>query len=74
MAPVYHEQSVFYLCKLSGAEAFPSCETWPAHNSWGWSTMMNYPIWDKRDLGFIAHVFSRLYRKVRAFWKTLLYR
>lgn len=59
-----HEQSIFsIMCKLQGAVAFSGRETWPVHNSRDWSTMKEYPIWDKRDLGMTTHVFYRLWRK-----------
>lgn len=60
-----HEQSIFsIMCKLQGAVFFSGRETWPAHNSRDWSTMKEYPIWDKRDLGVTTHLFYRLWRKI----------
>ena len=70
-----HDQSVFsILCKLHGALRLPGIETWPAKNSRDWSLLENYPIWDKRDLGFTSHTFSRFKRKVRKLWKKLFCR
>lgn len=65
-----HEQSVFsILCKLRGAVLFPGRETWPANNSRDWSTMQQYPIWDKRDLGITTHLITRTLRKIRKLFK-----
>ena len=60
-----HEQSIFsIMCKLPGAAAFSGKETWPSNNSRDWSTMKEYPIWDKRDLGMTSHILFRLWRKI----------
>lgn len=67
-----HDQSVFtLLCLRYGAARLPGRETWPENNTRDWSTMLEYPIWDKRDLGFTSHVFSRLLRKMRQKWMRL---
>ncbi len=68
-----HDQSVFtLLCLQYGAALLPGRETWPENNTRDWGTMLNYPIWDKRDLGLTMHSLSRLRRKVwRRFIKPL---
>lgn len=62
-----HDQSVFsILCKLHSATFFSGDETWPKNNSRDWSTMIKFPIWDKRDLGFTTHLIFRLLRKIKS--------
>lgn len=64
-----HDQSIFsILCMLHGRE------TWPENNTRDWSTMMAYPIWDKRDLGITVHTLERLLRKIRKKWSRLFLR
>ena len=61
-----HDQSVFsILGKLNRITTLPGNETWPANNTRDWSTMNNYPIWDKRDLGWNTHLLYRAIRKVK---------
>ena len=60
-----HDQSVFsILGKLHEASCLSGHETWPSHNQ-SWNSMKNYPLWDKRDLGWTSHLISRLIRKVK---------
>lgn len=70
-----HDQSVFsILCMLYGAALLPGRETWPENNTRDWSTMMKYPIWDKRDLGISLYTLERLVRKIRKKWAKLFSR
>jgi hypothetical protein len=44
-----HDQSIFsLLCKTKGAVVFSGEECY-ASSEKGWQSLMNYPIWDKRD-------------------------
>lgn len=68
-----HDQSIFsILCKKHGALALPGSETWPPGNTRNWKQLENYPIWDKRDLGFTWHTIERLTRKLRRLSARLL--
>ncbi len=68
-----HDQSVFsILCMLHGAALLPGRETWPENNTRDWRTMMEYPIWDKRDLGITLHSLERLLRKLRKVWSKMV--
>lgn len=61
-----HDQSVFsILCKLHAVDKLPGNETWPEGGTRDWNTLINYPIWDKRDLGFTSHLISRCIRKIK---------
>ena len=47
-----HDQSIFsLLCKTKGAVIFSSSECW-AESDKDWNTLIDYPIWDKRDKQF----------------------
>lgn len=67
-----HDQSIFsILCKLKGAAAFPGIETWPIDGK-NWSLLIDFPIWDKRDLGITSHLVERLKRKLHKKWLALI--
>ncbi len=68
-----HDQSIFsILCKLRCAERLPGNETWPANNTRDWSSLRNYPIWDKRDLGCTSHLLARMLRKAERYAHKIL--
>ena len=47
-----HDQSIFsLLCKTKGAVIFSSSECWVESDK-DWNTLIDYPIWDKRDKQF----------------------
>lgn len=47
-----HDQSIFsLLCKIKGAVIFSSSECWVAPDK-DWNTLIDFPIWDKRDKKF----------------------
>ena len=61
-----HDQSVFsILCKLHKIDTLSGNETWPEKGKRHWASMQDYPIWDKRDLGWTCHLFGRLFRKIK---------
>ena len=47
-----HDQSIFsLLCKTKGAVIFSGAECYVSQEK-GWDTLIDYPIWDKRDKQF----------------------
>lgn len=65
-----HDQSIFsLLCKTKGAVIFPGNECYvPQDNAW--HTLIDYPIWDKRDKRF--SILSKIKYKFKSFINKII--
>lgn len=69
-----HDQSIFsLLCKTKGAVIFSGAECYVSQEK-SWNTLIDYPIWDKRDkqFSFTTRIKSSIKKHLRKLKKILI--